>query len=120
MKSITLKIERRPKAKARPRHNKKGQVFTPKATTDEEKAIRAAWQQAELETLEGPVEVSLTYTPECSIITVQESPHDATTLRGDIDNYVKLTLDALNGTAWVDDKQVVRISAVKVNKIDSD
>ena len=120
MKSTTLKIIRRPKAKARPRHNKKGQVFTPKATLDEEKAIRTAWEEAKLETLEGPVEVSLTYTPECSIITVQESPHDATPLRGDIDNYVKLTLDALNGTAWEDDKQVVRISAVKVNQIDSD
>ena len=120
MKSTTLKINRRPKAKARPRHNKKGQVFTPKATLDEEKAIRAAWEEADLGTVQGPVEVSLTYTPECSIITIQESPHDATTLRGDIDNYVKLTLDALNGTAWEDDKQVVRISAVKVNQIDSD
>ena len=31
--------------------------------------------------------------------------------RGDLDNYVKLVSDALNGTAWKDDKQVVEIHA---------
>jgi len=51
---------------------------------------------------------------------VLKSPHGAKTLRGDLDNYVKLTLDALNGVAWEDDRQVVRISAVKVDKFDKD
>jgi Holliday junction resolvase RusA-like endonuclease len=35
-----------------------------------------------------------------------------------LDNYVKLTLDALNGVAWEDDRQVVRIRAVKVDRIE--
>jgi Holliday junction resolvase RusA-like endonuclease len=35
-----------------------------------------------------------------------------------LDNYVKLTLDALNGVAWADDGQVVRIHAVKVDKVE--
>jgi Holliday junction resolvase RusA-like endonuclease len=47
---------------------------------------------------------------------VVESPHDAKTLRGDLDNYVKLSLDALTGVAWEDDIQVVRIMAVKVDE----
>lgn len=32
-------------------------------------------------------------------------------VRADIDNLVKLVLDALNGLAWVDDSQVVELSA---------
>lgn len=34
-------------------------------------------------------------------------------LRGDLDNYVKTVLDALNGVAWPDDSQVVKITAIK-------
>lgn len=34
-------------------------------------------------------------------------------LRGDLDNYVKTVLDALNGVAWDDDSQVVKITAIK-------
>lgn len=33
--------------------------------------------------------------------------------RGDTDNFVKVILDALNGVAWADDKQVKRIEAEK-------
>lgn len=35
-------------------------------------------------------------------------------LRGDLDNYLKLAFDALNGVAFDDDKQVVKITAVKL------
>ena len=66
--------------------------------------------------IEGPVEVMVVYSPSCTLLTVVESPHNAKTLRGDLDNYIKLTLDALNKVAWEDDIQVVRISAVKVDE----
>ena len=35
------------------------------------------------------------------------------TTKPDIDNYAKLVLDAMNSIFWNDDKQVVRLSAVK-------
>ncbi len=120
MKTNTVTIQRRPKVKARPRHNKKGQVFTPKSTLDEEDFVAEAWQEQVGEIMEGPLEVTLFYSPTETILHVTSSPHSAKTLTGDLDNYVKLTLDALNKVAWEDDKQVVRINAVKVDKNDAD
>ena len=118
-KAHTVIINRRPKVKARPRHTKGGQVFPPKTTLQEEDHVKQAWEEQVGEILDCPVEISLCYSPTETVLTVLESPHDAKTLRGDLDNYVKLTMDALNEVAWVDDKQVVRISAVKVDANDS-
>mgnify|MGYP003136822394 FL=1 len=120
MKPYTIVVDRRPKGKARPRHHKKGQVFTPKGTLDEEKEVRKAWEEAGGTTFHTPVEVHLVYAPDCATITVHESPHNAKVLRGDLDNYVKLTLDALNKVAWDDDGQVVRITAVKVDRMETE
>jgi len=116
LNSYSIRVDRRPKVKARPRHTKKGHVFTPKETLIEEDYVAEAWREQVGRQIEGPVEVSVVYSPACTLLTVVESPHNAKTLRGDLDNYIKLTLDALNGVAWVDDIQVVRISAVKVDE----
>lgn len=32
-------------------------------------------------------------------------------LRGDLDNYIKMVADGLNGVAWVDDRQIKSIYA---------
>ncbi|MBC40907.1 MAG: hypothetical protein CML19_01555 [Pusillimonas sp.] len=120
MESFTVIVERRPKVKARPRHTKGGKVFTPKSTLDEENFVAKAWQEQVGEKFTEPVEVVLFYSPDETIIHVTTSPHGAKTLRGDLDNYVKLSLDALNGVAWEDDNQVVRLNAVKVDRIDTD
>lgn len=35
-------------------------------------------------------------------------------LRGDLDNMIKTVADALNNVAWDDDRQVVKITAIKL------
>ena len=35
--------------------------------------------------------------------------------RGDLDNYVKILFDALNGLVWLDDMQVVKISMYRAD-----
>jgi len=116
MDVYTMVVEQRPKVKARPRHSK-GKVFTPKTTLEQEDIVASAWREQVGEAVTGPVEVTLVYDPECTVVHVTSSPHNAKTLRGDLDNYIKLTLDALNGVAWEDDGQVVRINAVKVDRL---
>jgi Holliday junction resolvase RusA-like endonuclease len=46
-------------------------------------------------------------------VTPLDSEEQASKLRGDLDNYVKLLMDGLNGVAWLDDKQVHIINASK-------
>ena len=119
MESFSLVFNERPKAKARPRATKTRHVYTPKTTAEAEKRIAAAWEEADGPMFEGPLDVYLVYSPDGAVVTVNQSPHSAKTLTGDIDNYVKLTCDALNGVAWEDDKQIVRLMAVKVDRFDN-
>lgn len=57
----------------------------------------------------GPVRVILTFALEQPVTTKLRVPAK----RPDIDNLVKGVLDALNGVAWLDDKQVVELVAKK-------
>ena len=73
MKSYSVRIDRRPKVKARPRHTKKGHVFTPKETLIEEDYVAEAWQEQIGKQIEGPVEVIVAYSPTCTLLTSQVS-----------------------------------------------
>lgn len=59
--------------------------------------------------LEGPLAVDVTFYIQKPKTTKRHWP------RGDIDNYVKAILDAINGKGyWVDDDQVVTLNADKI------
>jgi Holliday junction resolvase RusA-like endonuclease len=48
-----------------------------------------------------------------AVIVTPLSPEHESSLRGDIDNYVKTILDGLNEVAWEDDRQVLKLTVVK-------
>jgi Holliday junction resolvase RusA-like endonuclease len=100
-----------PRAKQRPRttiRNGKAVTFTPKETRDAEAALATQWPHPPFD---GPIDVRVIMNDTTIRLEVSGAP-DRTSkkLRGDIDNYAKTILDALNGVAWVDDKQIVRLS----------
>lgn len=109
-KPYAISVDSKPVPKGRPRMTRYGRVFTPQTTLDAEAIIATAWDGP---VYEGPVEVQCVFSP--SGTEVKVTPIEATTskLKGDLDNYVKLLMDGLNGVAWLDDKQVHSIKAEK-------
>ena len=105
-------IKLRPKAKLRPRFNRRtGTAFTPKETHKFESEFADKYKGPFFG--EGMLSVKLRFTidgTELLIERVKENDkveQPATKLTGDIDNYATSVLDALNGVAYADDKQIV-------------
>ncbi len=82
-------------------------TFTPKPTRDAEKALGAQWTD---EPLAGPLAVDIILHGDSVAVNVEMAEKPATRLRGDIDNYAKTVLDALNKKAWADDSQIVSLT----------
>lgn len=87
-------------------------AYTPKTTHEHEELIASYYDGP---VFDGPVVVDITYDGEGQTVTISEASFDSP-LRGDLDNYVKLTLDALQGHAYESDKAVVGIHAEKIGK----
>ena len=106
-----------PRAKQRPRFNRKtGSTYTPAETKKAEAAIRAAYLQVNdaLVEVEGPIAVKLElHDDHFNIEIIPTVEYVGKKLKGDIDNYSKTVLDALNGVAWVDDRQITHLNVKK-------
>lgn len=111
-RSVSIAVA--PKAKARPRMSKSGHVYTPKDTVSYEKYIREQWQQHNPDDpYENAVAVMIRFhfkRPQKDYLrgTLRESAPKHVVKTPDLDNIEKAVLDALNGCAYTDDKQVVR------------
>lgn len=101
--SIAIVVLGDPRAKGRPRFDPRtGRARTPRGTRLAENTFgwEARKQLTSVQPLTGPVAVRVRF-------------YTATARRVDVDNLVKLTLDALNGIAWEDDSQIVHVTATK-------
>lgn len=115
MIEFRITVPETPKSKGRPRLGRRGRVYTPVATHEAEQRIAEIWRSLEGPKFEGPVELEVDfYKGKSEIIVKVSNDIPLSGLRGDIDNYVKLVMDGLNGVAWDDDKQVVLVYAAKM------
>jgi crossover junction endodeoxyribonuclease RusA len=90
---------------------RRGRVYTPAQTLEYEQTV-ATFYDGPL--FEGPLRMHVTFTKGYSIVELQECDKPDNYLRGDLDNYVKAVQDGLNGVAYADDRQIVRLCAVRL------
>lgn len=113
--------------KQRPRFSRRGgHTYTPKATEDAERAIRDAYRGASVRRY-GEVIAAPAGVPVSVAVTVRRAlpksrpkrvVREFDTKGGyDIDNITKEVLDALNGVAYHDDKQVTETHGWKLDRI---
>jgi len=103
-----------PKGKARPRVTRGGQhTYTPGATKDYEKLIQVSFRQQNGQKKEGYLSAGIKAYFKIPKSYSKKKRQDALDnkimpdKKPDIDNIAKCILDALNGLAYEDDKQIV-------------
>lgn len=105
-----LWIPMTPVPKERPRLNRKtGVVYTPKRTLLAEGLVRQAWRDAEFPKMTGPLYINVGVKAEGFQIYMDGAPFYRSRggLRGDIDNYLKVVMDGLQGAAFDNDNQII-------------
>lgn len=118
MKQLT--IDGVPVAKGRPRLGRYG-TYTPKKTQEYEEYVKACWvsKYGAIQPAEQPLEVNIVfYMPIPKSYSKKQKAEILSgrlkhTKKPDIDNLIKSVLDALNGLAYADDSQIIKVTAVK-------
>lgn len=122
---VVFTVEGIPQGKGRPRFRRTPnfvQTYTDAKTKSYENAIRAGAGVAmgSSSPLESPVSVDLYIRVPCPSSFSKRRQNECfegrerPTKKPDIDNIIKAYLDAMNGVIYIDDTQVVRVSAKKV------
>jgi crossover junction endodeoxyribonuclease RusA len=104
----TFTIDAKPQVKQRPRMSRRGKVYTPAKTRDYEQLVGTFYDGPKFET---PVAMRLEFTTKYTTVTLTPVDKPENYLRGDLTNYVKAVEDGLNGIAYLDDHQIVRVEA---------
>lgn len=117
---FTFEIEPVPQLRPRVSSRPYVRVYDPPKVKQFKRILRSlAVNQYARPPLIGPLSVSLTfYRPVQKSISQSErerrlSNRSKPVVKPDTDNYIKSTLDALNGVLWHDDSQIVKITGEK-------
>lgn len=113
---MKLTIQTTPVAKGRPRFTKRGFAYTPPTTKKAEKIIK----EKALKFYDNPTEkaiivnIDFTFKPsKTRLKLIKGNYNEPMTIKPDIDNIAKQVLDALNGIAYKDDNQIVKMNLTK-------
>ena len=98
----------KPKVKGRPRMTKTGHTYTPKKTVEYEAEVASQYDGPKFE---GDIAMEIILGKDRMWVTINDMSdwENNSRLTGDIDNYAKSVLDALNGIAYEDDKQIKQL-----------
>ena len=118
MKDYIFRVEGQPRGKGRPRFTKNGYAYTPETTRIYEEEIRLRYKEKfGDDMLSGNIAVEVFINKEPASYLGKKRYNELLgtycNIKPDTDNVVKVVLDALNGVAYADDKNVVEIYAVK-------
>lgn len=120
--TIVLRVDGEPKGKGRPRFSRaSGRAFTPGATVRAENRVQLAWLDAGRPRLDGPLHLALEVVVErpqahwrrSGSLSAAGERAPLPVRKPDVDNALKLTMDALNGCAYRDDVDVVQARVVR-------
>ena len=122
MSSVEFVIPGPPQGKGRARSTRSGIHFTPKKTVLYENKVMTCFQEAAdgWRPTEKPVSVEITARFQIPVSATKKSKlammlqKILPTKKPDIDNIAKAVFDGLNGVAWLDDKQIVKLVAEKI------
>jgi len=109
-------IEGKPKVKGRPRFTRNGRAYTDAKTREAEQKIKDAYVESDGPIFTTPVSITVTLFNDRTEVTITELDCAFSTLKGDVDNYVKAILDGLHDVAFGNDKIVQELFAVKMPK----
>lgn len=116
--NVCFAVPGKPQGKARPRFTRSGHTYTPGSTAAYEERVKLAYKQSGGGKLSGFVSADI-----LAVFTVPKSYTKAQRAaalnasfapkKPDCDNIAKIILDALNGIAYDDDAQVVKLRVEK-------
>ena len=116
--AVVIRIPGVPVPKARPRVTRSGHTYTPGKTVQHERLISLV-ARTKTQPIEGPLGLRLTFFMPIPVSWSKAKKESAVkgdllpTTKPDIDNLAKTVMDALNGIAYRDDNQVVRLEVSK-------
>lgn len=113
MREVRFTVYGKVRGKARPRVTKHG-TFTTKETREYERHIAEAYREKGCKPFLGEVAVEVTTYRALPESRPKKCIKEPDTYKPDVDNIGKIVLDALNGVAYLDDKQVTSLSVHKM------